>query len=30
MTAVKSTPLSAIDLEAYSGKKGLSNNNADQ
>ena len=29
MTAVKSTPLSAIDLEAYSGKKGLSNN-ADQ
>lgn len=30
MAAVKSTPLSAIDVEAYSGKKGLSNNNADQ
>ena len=32
MAAVKSTPLSAIDVEVYSGKKGLmiSNNNADQ
>ena len=30
MAAVKSIPLSAMDLEAYSGKKGLSNNNADQ
>ena len=30
MAAVKSRPLSAIDLEAYNGEKGLSNNNADQ
>ena len=29
MAAVKSIPLSATDLEAYRGKKGLSNNNAD-
>ena len=30
MAAVKSMPLSAMDLEAYNGKKGLSNNNGDQ